>query len=509
KASEKLFVTYHRLDSSGASARKSYIVSVLEGLFSSLKAKDAKILMEKMDYISTYEECKNRFVELCHELKVRGVLEEDKLKIFHSLLSYMEQYHKEDLSMLLEGIFFTFENDAISQASARVLNGREEFRVSASKLEKYAECAYRYFLQYGLRLRERREHAFESYDIGNIYHEALNRFSSLIRKDDKNWAGITEDEAKAYLRVAIKETLETIEKTEVYEKEREKYIIHRIEETLKRTVWAIMHQVRQGKYEPKYFEVEIQELNNGQALSHELKDHSHLRLDGVVDRLDTYQNEDRVYVKILDYKSGKKELDYVQLYYGLQIQLVYYMGACVEGLQTKMNDKEVLPGAMLYYHLDNPFVEVKKEAEIEDSLLKELRPTGCINDKEESLEAIDKELLSEDGKDSLVCHIRTKKNRAGLHANSQTLSQAEFEGLISFVKDKVVETGEKILDGDISVSPYKYKDRSGCDYCPYHGICGFEAGLEGYNYNKLDSTITKDNVLEKMIKETREDENNE
>ena len=81
----------------------------------------------------------------------------------------------------------------------------------------------------------------------------------------------------------------------------------------------------------------------------------HLR--GRIDRIDTYQNEDKVYVKIIDYKSGNTSFQFLNIYHGLQLQLVVYMNAAVELMEKRYPKKEVVPAGIFYYHVNDPMVE--------------------------------------------------------------------------------------------------------------------------------------------------------
>ena len=506
KASQKLVITYCRLDSDGAGLRKSYIISELQKMFPDLTIQnmDSKKFSIKDFYV--YEQCRDTFISLCHELKKRGALDGNQMHTFATLFSYLQKERPEELESVLRGVFFKYEEDGISRAVSKALNGSDLY-VSVSKLERYAQCAYQYFLQYGLRLRERREHAFESYDIGNIYHEALERFSRIVTEQEGSWSNVPDEKVSKYIRQAVSETYGAMEKTEVYDTAREVYVLHRLEETLKRTVWAIMRQVKKGSYEPKRFEVSLGEISNLSTLSYELRDDVRLHLDGKIDRVDTCEQDDCIFVKIIDYKSGNKDLDYLSLYYGLQIQLVFYMGAAIEGIQNEYPDKKVLPGAMLYYHIDNPFVEAGgDEVSTEKALLMSLRPKGRINDSKESVLAIDSEIYDSDVVESEVVNLKKKKN-GDFSATTQLLSEEDFDLLSDFVRHKAIETGEDISSGKIKVSPYKNGQYSGCDYCPYHGICGFETGLEGYGYKTFDSSLDNKNVLERIREEmtTREE----
>ena len=78
--------------------------------------------------------------------------------------------------------------------------------VSTSRLERYAACAYAYFLEYTLQLKERLDHTFNVIDMGNVYHEALERYAKAIEDADTDWFSVSEDESDRILEKAIEET---------------------------------------------------------------------------------------------------------------------------------------------------------------------------------------------------------------------------------------------------------------------------------------------------------------
>ncbi len=494
KAKEKLIVTYSRLDTEGASCRKSYLIPMLTELFPAVKVRVVDDMAKKESEPTTYHQYKERLIDLCHELLLHGSLKDDSAE-FTTLLQYFFANHPDDLKRILDGVFYIYEGNRISQEIHRQFLG-ESVSLSVSKLESYAQCAYRYFLEYDLRLKERREHAFEMADIGTIYHEALARFSNHMAKEDA-WFTATDAKVTELTDLSVKETYEAMEKTEVYDEAREVYLLHRLNETLRRTAWALMRQVRQGSFKPKHFEVKLSEIGSISDLSYEMENHTKLILDGKIDRLDTYENEDTVYVKIIDYKSGNNSIDFASLYYGLQIQLVYYLAKTVDGMQGANPDKEVLPGAIMYYHIDDPILDEKEGMDFETSLLKKLRPNGLIDNSDENLTAIDHDFADADFSESLVANVKKKKD-GDFAASAQVLSKERFQLLSEFVKDKVLATGCEILNGEISVSPYKRENRTGCDYCPYHSICGFEPTLDGFTYHRMNKKFTEDEFFEEI-----------
>lgn len=106
--------------------------------------------------------------------------------------------------------------------------------------------------------------------------------------------------------------------------------IIRVKRILKRTVWALQQQIRQGEFEPGEFEVSFSMEDSLSAINIDLSEHEKMRLRGRIDRVDLCETDDKVYVKIIDYKTGNTSLDLVALYYGLQLQLAVYLDAAVE-----------------------------------------------------------------------------------------------------------------------------------------------------------------------------------
>ena len=111
------------------------------------------------------------------------------------------------------------------------------------------------------------------------------------------------------------------------------------------------------------------------ALSKEEK----MKLLGRIDRVDTCEEEDKVLVKVIDYKSGNTSFDLLALYHGLQLQLVLYMNAAMELEQRNHPDKQVVPAGIFYYNIKDPVVEKVEEEDPEAlnrRILKELRMNG-------------------------------------------------------------------------------------------------------------------------------------
>ena len=276
-----------------------------------------------------------------------------------------------------------------------------------------------------------------------------------------------------------------------------------MKDTIRRTVWALTIQVQKGRFTPSDFEVSFSQADHLEAIRFQLTEEEKMRLRGRIDRVDTCETDDKVYVKIIDYKSGNTTFSLLNLYHGLQLQLVVYMNAALELEAKKHPGKQAVPAGMFYYHIEDPMVDgsgTESEEEIRQAVLEELKPNGLVNDDPEIYGAMDTELSGS----SAVIPVALKAD-GSLKATSKTASTEEFGTMSDYVKETVTKAGRRILGGDVAAAPYELDGRSGCDYCPYHMVCGFDARIPGFSYRKLEKPDGAEAILAKM-RETQNEE---
>ena len=253
------------------------------------------------------------------------------------------------------------------------------------------------------------------------------------------------------------------------------YTIQRILRILKKTIETIGIQVSQSNFTPEGYEVSFSFAQDLESVNFTLSEEEKMRLRGRIDRIDSQKEGDKIYVKVVDYKSGNTQFSLVSLYHGLQLQLVVYLNAAVEILKKKYPNQEVIPAGMFYYHIDDPVIEAKgnpTNEEIQKKVLEQLKLNG----------------IGLDWQDESVSR------------KSQKADSEEMEVLSGFVNKKIKDIGEKICHGEIQVNPYRLKDKTGCDYCPYGGICGFDGKIPGYDYHRISDEKEQSVILEKMRK---------
>ena len=248
-------------------------------------------------------------------------------------------------------------------------------------------------------------------------------------------------------------------------------------------MWALSEQLKKGDFVPVGFEVSFSAADQLKAMRIPLSKEEAIHLRGRIDRMDLCEDEEAVYVKIIDYKSGSTAFDLTALYYGLQLQLVVYMDAALEMEERRKPDKPVVPAGIFYYNINDPVIEREgkmTDEEIGGRILKQLRMNGLVNSDLSAISHLDHEIETE----SDVIPV-AMKNGIIQEAKSSVAGEKRFSSLRQFVREKLKTEGREILDGVIHVNPYKQGNRSACDYCPYHAVCGFDLKTAGYGFRKF------------------------
>jgi ATP-dependent helicase/nuclease subunit B len=369
---------------------------------------------------------------------------------------------------------------------------------SVSRLETYASCAYKHFLQYGLTLREREEFGFESVDMGNVFHGVLDEFSKRLESSEYTWLDFTPEFGEVNIGEAMEMYAANYGAGVLYSSSRNEYAITRMNRILLRTVNTLQNHLRKGDFMPEGHEIAFRFADNVEAINISLSEEEKMRLQGRMDRIDTFVDDEHVYVKVIDYKSGNKQFDLAAVYHGLQLQLVVYMNAAMEIEAKKHPDKVIVPAALLYYHVDDPLLESEQELsaeEISAGILQKLRMNGVVNADENIIEKIDRYMSDK----SDVIPVEKKKDGT-FSARSSIMSSTELQVVSDYVNQKIRKIGREILDGNKEINPYEKGASGACSYCPYKKVCGFDVNIPGYKKRSLEEASDNE-ILIKMEEE--------
>ena len=473
KPSRYLILSYCYSNGKGEPISPAYLIHSIQKLYPKLEiknAKDEEFTASSMELPGTSLEC-----------FLKGLTEGTLAKgepIYSELYSWYlrSPEYKEMARRLVEASMTRKPSDIISKSVAKALYG-EISPYSATRLERFSACAFAHFLQYGLNLSERVEYEFRPMDMGNIMHKVLERFAREVKKNGLKWAALTEDERDEIVNRLVDEVSADYGNTILKSSARNEYMIQRTKRMIKRTVWAVQEQLKCGEFEPEGVEVAFQ--------------------GGRIDRVDTLHTEDgKLYVRVIDYKTGNTSFDLVSLYHGLQLQLMIYLDGALQVEQNRFRNQEVIPAGVFYYNIKDPMIQEKIDADMEQvqqKVLKELKMNGLVQADKDLVEKMDSSLVS----------LPVAFNKDGsFRKNSSVATREQFDLLNCYVKNKISYIRQSILDGEAQVSPYMLGKKNACTYCPYSTVCGFDTEIPGYEFRRLKNFADEElwNAFEREVK---------
>ncbi|MDR0921883.1 MAG: PD-(D/E)XK nuclease family protein [Lactobacillales bacterium] len=392
----------------------------------------------------------------------------------------------------------------------------KELYASVSQFELFHSCGYKYFAQYGLRLKEREKLELDSATTGNFFHEALDTFFKMLLMAEKDLAQLTQTELEKFAESVLYETLGEQKFDILNRNNRMRYLKHQLADVVKRCIWALKKQADRTGLKTSQTEVLFGQLA-GQVgingLEFELSDGAKLHIRGKIDRVDQMNVDNQEYLAVIDYKSSAKDFDIVDSYYGIAMQMITYLDVALTDANEHLATQ---PVGSFYFHLENPELKYDSKyltySQEDDALLEEFKLKGFVVNNQEMLEKLDlSEQRSRSGKQ--VFEIKEGKNGIQQSATypNKFFKEDELQTLIDFNQYNFKQAGEEILSGEIRLNPLaKGKDPIACKYCPFRSICAFDPMLKENNYERIQTfgesggKGKKEAVLSQMKEELEE-----
>jgi ATP-dependent helicase/nuclease subunit B len=285
---------------------------------------------------------------------------------------------------------------------------------------------------------------------------------------------------------------------------RYRYLARRLKKITHRAVWTLTEHIQKGEFEPYLYEARFGSGGVFPPLRVDLNNEQSFYLEGRIDRIDILHDEDSTYFKIIDYKSGERQLNLSELYFGLNLQLFVYLLAVLKSNRLEsdaaITKNSFKPAALFYFKIDDPLINVTDMdlTEIEDKIRKKLRMNGLVLKDVALVRAMDRDLQG--NSDILPLGI---KNNGEFSAASSVLEAEEFDILFDYLQDLLKEIGTQMVNGQIRIEPVKTDKWKACDRCIYHAICQFDKMFDANRYKNILSARDVD-ILDK-IKNLRED----
>ena len=488
-AEEKLYLSYSSSDKDGKSLRPSVLISQIKKMFPKMK-EESDVINKKYEIVNkkvTYEE----LIENIAKIKNREKIDE----IWYQIYNYykgQEEWNKK-LTSDMQGLNYTNLPEKIKQENIDKLYGNT-LKTSISRLEKYRGCPFSYYLQYGLKLKEKETLKVQSFNTGSFMHETIDSFFKVVREEDIDLAEIEEDKILEIVSNIIDESLNLNKNFIFTATAKYKVLVRRLKRIITKALKYIIITIVNSDFEVSGTEVEFGEKGKYEPIILELDNGKKIEITGKIDRIDTAKNEDGKYLRIIDYKSSAKNIDLNEVYAGLQIQLLTYTDAICR-------KEDIMPAGIFYFSLLEQMANADKrlnEDEIEEMIRKNFKMKGLIIADVKIIKMNDNTLKS--GTSNLVPAGITTKGEIN-QRNTNGVKQEEFKILQEYIYKTIKDISKEILSGKIDLKPYNKQGKTPCEYCEYKTICGFNPKLSNNKYNYIDKK-TKDDILNKMKNET-------
>ena len=352
---------------------------------------------------------------------------------------------------------FTLGN--IQKDNVSALYG-DTLNLSASQVDRQAECRMSYFLKYGLRAKERKEATVDPAEFGTYVHAVLEETAREVMEKGGFHAVSLEQTMEIALRHADAYSAEHFAQLD---SKRVRYLFDRNRRELQMVVEELWEELKTAKFEPADFETSFGNGDGMDAIAVPAK-RMNAVLRGFVDRVDVWQENGMHYFRVVDYKTGKKDFDYCDVFNGVGLQMLLYLFA-LEHSGAAVVGEHAFAAGVQYFPARVPLVSADgslTDEEARSARKKEWKRKGLLLSDEAVLEAMDPE---DSGR---LCCKKTKDGTlTGDIADRQQLRMLEryvFKVLGNMVDD--------IASGNVAANPYtRGTSHDACAFCPYGAVC--------------------------------------
>lgn len=484
-AENRIYLSYASADGEGKSLRPSILINKIKKIFPKLQEK-SDVIQKQYPIINseiTYQELLENIAKRKNGEKVED--------IWYQIYQYYktQEQWQEKMKQDLEGLNYTNLPKEIAKEKIDKLYGNT-LKTSISKLEKYRSCPFSYYLQYGLRIKEKEELKIKSLDTGSFMHETIDEFFEYVHQEGIPLPELEEEQIQKIVSNIIDQNV-ILQKNAIFRATvKGKILIKRLKRMISKALKYIIETLIYSDFNIEGTELEFGVKGDYEPIILNLENGKKIEITGKIDRIDTANGEDGKYVRIIDYKSSSKNIDLNEVYAGLQIQLLTYLDAVCK-------KEDFIPAGIFYFSLIEQMVKADKritEEEIENLIKKNFKMKGLIVADVKIIKMNDNTLTQ--GSSKMVPAAITASGSVN-EKWTNGVKKEEFEILQQYIDKTIKEIGKEILNGKIEIKPYYKKGKTPCEYCAYKTICGFNPQQEGNCYYYIDNK-PKDEILLQM-----------
>ncbi|MCH5320850.1 MAG: PD-(D/E)XK nuclease family protein, partial [Eubacterium sp.] len=470
--SEKIFISY--LGNTGKDSSPSEIIVSIKNIFPEVR----EYSFSDISDIDLIETKKNAF-DLMSEMYL----------VNNEFSSSLKKYFEKDKRF--DSIRALAENDKVQIKNTDLATSLYNYNmyISASRLEDFYNCPFRYFCKFGLNARPRSKAEMDPMQRGTLIHYVLEMI--LASHGSKALSSMTDSEIKAMVDKYVSEYFENEmgNVSDVTIRFRYNYI--RLSKLIYSVVIHLAHEFAESDFEAKAFELDIDKdgLVKPEVLT--LDDGGTIQIRGSIDRVDTFTKNNQKYVRVVDYKSGNKAFNLSDIMYGLNLQMFVYLFSLSE---DKSSEFCGIPSGVLYMHAARNVLSFDSRTQAETSYVKE--ENGSFKMKGIVISDFDGEIamaMEHDLKGKYI-PVKVKKN-GDLSGNLTSLE--ELGKIHKKINSLIAQMGMDLHMGSIGRNPVKGKNHDAtCDYCDYADVCANVKSIDNRIIDDLSDSEVKE-ILDK------------
>ena len=369
---------------------------------------------------------------------------------------------------------------ALSPKAVRALYGNR-ISMTASRLERLRSCHFAYFMEYGLQARPRTPAAFDAPQIGTFLHFLLER----VVRDVLSLGGFAQvdgDTLHALVRKYIDEYVQQELRNFQNRSARFRYLFARLKNLACAVIDQAAEELRCSDFVPLAFELSFGGGEEGDLPAVVISEpDGELRVRGKVDRVDGWLKDGRLYLRVVDYKSGRKSFDLSAVRMGLDIQMLLYLFALEKTGRSRFG-AEIEPAGVLYLPARDDILSAERNIppdKLQAEREKQLRRSGLLLAEPAVLQAMEHEALTEPR------YLPLRVNRKG-ELSGSLASAAQLGQLGRYVENLLRDIAGEIRRGNIDADPCcRTEDDTYCKYCDWSAACHFQDGRDGDHLNYI------------------------
>ena len=360
------------------------------------------------------------------------------------------------------------ERGSLSPEAVRSLYGHS-IAMSASRIDRVKSCHFGYFMEYGLRAKERKKAGFEAPEIGTFLHYLLENVNRDV-KAQGGYGQVADEELRRMVRNYVKRYADECIDDYPHKSARFRYLFSRLRETAYSIILSIAEEMRQSDFAPVSFELSFGGRDGDLPAITVREGGASLSVSGKVDRVDGWLHDEKLYLRVVDYKTGQKSFDLTDIRYGLGIQMLLYLFT-LEREGASYFGHPIVPCGVLYQPARSVILRQDRgisDEKLKAALQKELRRTGLVLGEPQILQAMEHSALES------PCYLPIGVKKDG-GVTGSVATAAQLGHLGRYVDKLLHQIAGEIAGGNIDADPYaRGPQDSACTYCAFASACYFD-----------------------------------